>query len=210
LQGFQGLILRFHEAMMSIPEREHARQMMESALDRADEVMAEGRDRVINLHACLDKGGDLAQSLAQAGEEIAHGSEIKISVIAQGQAQTLDPMALDEIYCIGREAMVNALRHSKGRSVEVEVDYAAYEVRLRIRDDGQGIDPEILQSGRAGHIGLAVMRERAERIGGQLDIISGPRAGTEIELKVPASKAYRGILAESFWRRLWKTTGIGR
>jgi signal transduction histidine kinase/ligand-binding sensor domain-containing protein len=210
LQGFQGLILRFHEAMMSIPEQEHARQMMESALDRADEVMEEGRDRVVNLHACLDKGGDLAQSLAQAGDEIAHGSEVKISVIAQGQAQTLDPMALDEVYCIGREAMVNALRHSKGKNIEIEVDYAAHELRLRIRDDGLGIDPKILHSGRAGHIGLAVMRERAERIGGQLDIISGPSAGTEIELKVPAAKAYRGILAESLWRRFWNAALFSR
>ena len=142
-------------------------------------------------------------------EEIANGSEVKISVAAEGQAQTLDPIALDEVYCIGREAMVNAFRHSKGRTVEVEVDYAAWELRLRIRDDGRGIDPHILQSGRAGHIGLAVMRERAERIGGQLDIISGPEAGTEIELKVPASKAYSGILAEPPWRRLWNA-GRGR
>ena len=183
---------------------------MESALDRADEVMAEGRDRVVNLHACFDKAGDLAQSLARAGDEIANGSEVKISVTAEGQAQTLDPMALDEIYCIGREAMVNAFRHSKGQSIEVEVDYAAWELRLRIRDDGRGIDPDILQSGRPGHIGLAVMRERAERIGGQLDIISGPGAGTEIELKVPASKAYRGILGESPWRRLWNAAALGR
>jgi signal transduction histidine kinase len=123
--------------------------------------------------------------------------------------QTLDPVAFDEVYCIGREAMVNAFRHSKGRSIEVEVDYAAWELRLRIRDDGRGIDQEILQSGRLGHIGLAVMRERTERIGGQLDIVSGPGAGTEIELKVPASKAYRGILAESAWRRLWNAA-LGR
>jgi signal transduction histidine kinase/ligand-binding sensor domain-containing protein len=204
LQGFQGLILRFHEAMMSIPEPEPARQMMESALDRADEVMAEGRDRVVNLHSCLDQASDLAQSLAHAGDEIANGSKVKIRVTAEGQAQTLDPLALDEIYCIGREAMVNAVRHSKGQSVEVEVDYGAWELRLRIRDDGRGIDPDILRSGRAGHIGLAVMRERAERIGGELDVISGPGAGTEIELKVPASKAYRGIGAESRWRKIWR------
>ena len=75
---------------------------------------------------------------------------------------------------------------------------------------GGGIDPNILQSGRAGHIGLAVMRERAERIGGQLDVISGPGAGTEIELKVPAAKAYRGILGESAWRRFWNAAFNGR
>jgi signal transduction histidine kinase len=192
--------------MMSIPEPEPARQMMERALDRADEVMAEGRDRVVDLHASLDKSGDLAQSLARAGDEIASGSEVKVSVTTEGKAQTLDPVALDEIYCIGREAMVNAFRHAKGRSIEVEVDYASWELRLRIRDDGRGIDPKILEVGRAGHIGLASMRERAERVGGQLEIISGPNAGTEIELRVPAAKAYRGILDESRWRRFWHGT----
>jgi signal transduction histidine kinase len=194
---------------MSIPEREPARQLMESALASADEVMAEGRDRVVNLHSCFEKAGDLAASLARAGDELANGSEVKVSVTAEGHAQTLDPLAADEIYCIGREAIVNAIRHSKGRSVEVEVDYAAYELRLRIRDDGIGIDPQILQSGRAGHIGLAVMRERAEKISGTLDIVSGPGSGTEIQLKVPASKAYRGIWAESPWRRLWHAV-LGR
>ena len=193
LQGFQGLILRFHEAMMMIPEPEPARALMEKALDRADEVMAEGRDRVVNLHACFDVSGDLAQSLALAGDDMAQGSEVKISVTTEGKQQKLDPMALDEIYCIGREAMVNAFRHAKGRSIEVEVDYASWELRLRIRDDGRGIDPIILQGGRPGHIGLASMRERAERVGGRLDIISGPGAGTEIELRVPAAKVYRGL-----------------
>lgn len=202
LQGFQGLILRFHDAMMEIPEHEPARQRMESALDRADEVMAEGRDRVVSLHPSFDYG-DLAQALARAAAEIANGSEVRISVTTEGQAQTLDPMALDEIYSIGREAMVNAFRHAQGKSIEVEVDYASWELRLRIRDDGRGIDPKILEAGRPGHIGLASMRERAERVGGQLDIISGPGAGTEIELRVPAAKAYRAILVEPAWRRLW-------
>jgi signal transduction histidine kinase/ligand-binding sensor domain-containing protein len=203
LQGFQGLILRFHDAMMMIPEREPARQRMEKALDRADEVMAEGRDRVVNLHASFEKSGDLSQSLARIGDEIASGSEVTVCVTVEGRVQKLDPVALDEIYCIGREAMMNAFRHSKGRSIEVEVDYAPWVFRLRIRDDGRGIDPKILQSGRPGHIGLASMRERADRIGARLDIVSGPDAGTEIELSVPGSQAYRGLVDEPAWRRLW-------
>jgi signal transduction histidine kinase len=209
LQGFQGLILRFHDAMMAIPEPEPARQLMETALDRADEVMAEGRDRVVSLHPSFEKFGDLAQSLARAGDEITSGSEVSVSVTTEGQVQTLDPMALDEIYCIGREAMVNAFRHAQGRNIEVEVDYASWELRLRIRDDGRGIDPKILQAGRPGHIGLASMRERADRVGGQLEIISGLGAGTEIELRVPAARAYRGILVESAWRRLWHSFAAG-
>jgi len=106
--------------------------------------------------------------------------------------------------------MVNAFRHAKGRSIEVEVDYASWELRLRIRDDGQGIDPGILRVGRPGHIGLAAMRERAGKIGGRLDISSGPGAGTEIELIVPAARAYRDILYETPWRRLWNAALGGR
>jgi signal transduction histidine kinase/ligand-binding sensor domain-containing protein len=203
LQGFQGLILRFHDAMMMIPEPEPARHRMEAALDRADEVMAEGRDRVVNLHASFERSGDLAQSLARVGDDLASGSEVTVSVTVEGRVQKLDPVALDEIYCIGREAMINAFRHAKGHSIEVEVDYGPRALRLRIRDDGRGIDPKILQSGRTGHIGLAAMRERAERIGAGLDISSGPDAGTEIELSVPASQAYRGLVDEPAWRRLW-------
>jgi ligand-binding sensor domain-containing protein/signal transduction histidine kinase len=203
LQGFQGLILRFHDAMMMIPEHLPARQRMDIALDRADEVMAEGRDRVVNLHASFEKSGDLSQSLARVGDEISSGSEVTVCVTVEGRVQKLDPVALDEIYCIGREAMLNAFRHSKGRSIEVELDYAPWAFRLRIRDDGRGIDPKILQSGRPGHIGLAAMRERAERIGAQLDMVSGPDAGTEIELSVPGSQAYRGLVDEPAWRRLW-------
>ncbi len=202
LQGFQGLILTFHDAMMMIPEAEPARQRMEASLDRADEVMAEGRDRVVNLHTSFDNSGDLAQSLARAGDEIANGSEVKIRVTSEGQMQSLNPVAWDEILCIGREAMVNAFRHAKGHRIEVEVDYASWELRLRIRDDGQGIDPEILRAGRPGHIGLAAMRERADKVGGRLDINSAPGAGTEIELIVPAARAYRDILYETPWRRL--------
>jgi hypothetical protein len=107
------------------------------------------------------------------------------------------------------DEIASAFRHAQGCSIEVEVDYATWELRLHIRDDGRGIDPNILKAGRPGHIGLASMRERAERVGGQLDIISGPGAGTEIELRVPAPKAYRGILVESPWRRLWHST-LGR
>jgi nitrate/nitrite-specific signal transduction histidine kinase len=62
---------------------------------------------------------------------------------------------------------------------------------LRIRDDGKGIDPKVLQEGsRTGHWGLPGIRERAKRIGGRLDFWSEAGAGTEAELAVPASVAY--------------------
>jgi len=101
-------------------------------------------------------------------------------------------MVREESYSVGREAIINALTHSEGRNIEVEIIYESREFRLRIRDDGRGIDPGTLEAGgRADHWGLQGMRERAHRIGGKLDLWSRPGSGTEVELSVPASTAYR-------------------
>jgi signal transduction histidine kinase len=64
---------------------------------------------------------------------------------------------------------------------------------LRVRHDGKGIDPEVLdRQARAGHFGLPGMRERAELIGGELEIWSQRQSGTEVELKIRAAIAYPG------------------
>src|SRR5262249_60070602 len=115
------------------------------------------------------------------------------------------PMVSEEAYCIGREAIVNALTHSKGHHVEVEITYDPRHFRLRIRDDGRGIDDRVLtDGGRADHFGLPGMRERAQRIGAQLQLWSRPATGTEVELSVPAATAYRTSAdgrGKSFWDR---------
>ena len=116
----------------------------------------------------------------------------------------LHPLVLEESYCIGREALNNALTHSKGSHVEVEITYDPRQFRLRVRDNGHGLDPKILEDGgRPGHWGLRGMRERSERIGAQLNIWSGTQTGTEIELTVPGATAYRqaGTKTRRFWFR---------
>ena len=99
-------------------------------------------------------------------------------------------MLRDEVYRIGREALVNAFRHSRAKSIEIELEYAASRLRVLVRDNGCGIDPQTLQSGREGHWGLPGMRERAERIGAKLHVWSSPAAGTEVELFVPSHVAF--------------------
>jgi signal transduction histidine kinase/ligand-binding sensor domain-containing protein len=199
LQGFHGLILHFEVAAGRIPESEPARQMMEAALDRADQVMAEGRDRVMGLRASNPETIGLAQSIVSAGEEIARGSGVEISVIMEGGAQNLNPAVHEETHWIAREALANAVHHSKGREIEVEIAYGPRELRVRFRDDGLGISQEILRGGRPGHWGLSGMRERAQKMGARISIGSRPGAGTEIELTVPARLAYRGRYGRSLW-----------
>jgi signal transduction histidine kinase len=82
--------------------------------------------------------------------------------------------------------LVNACCHSGAKRVELELEYSDTELRMRIRDNGCGIDPQMLEKGRGGHWGLAGMRERATRIGGLLKILSSATAGTEVELSIPS------------------------
>jgi signal transduction histidine kinase len=199
LQSVQGLILRFQAVAQRIPETEAPRQMMESALDRADQVLAEARDRVKGMRKPMDSILDLPEALTQAGEELAQGSGIKFTLVVEGSPIELHPVVRDEAYWIGREALANAFRHSQGRRIEIEIAYGRRELRLRFRDDGRGLDSHLLQTGRPGHWGMQGMRERAQKIGAHLKAWSRPGAGTEVELRVPASMAYHTGRGQLSW-----------
>jgi len=121
-------------------------------------------------------------------------------------------MIREETYCIGREALVNAFTHSKGLNVEVEISYDARQFRLRVRDDGRGFDPKILEDGgRPDHWGLKGMRERSARIGAQLNVWSRPESGTEVELIVPGGTAYQSLDRSkgSWFHRFYSNKGEG-
>ena len=108
------------------------------------------------------------------------------------KVEDLQPILRDEVYRIAAEALRNAFHHARARQIEVEVRYDALQLRVRVRDDGIGIDASVLSGeGHSGHFGLSGMRERAKAIGGQLEVWSEHGAGTEIELTVPGSVAYQ-------------------
>ena len=109
-------------------------------------------------------------------------------MVVEGQKRELRAPLCDEIYRIGREAKVNALRHPRANHIEAEIDYRSTELRIAVRDNGCGIDPRLLH--RNGHWGLQGMRERAERIGARLRILSKVALGTEVELCVPSRLAF--------------------
>jgi signal transduction histidine kinase len=103
----------------------------------------------------------------------------------------LTAVVRDEAYRIAREAVINAYQHAKSRYVETEVTFGDDDLTIRVRDDGIGVDPEILASGqRPGHWGLPGMRERSESLGGRLHVWSERKSGTEVELRIPAADAY--------------------
>jgi nitrate/nitrite-specific signal transduction histidine kinase len=124
----------------------------------------------------------------------------------EGGVRELHRLVQEESYCIGREAILNALTHSGGHNVEVEIIYEPRTFRLRVRDDGHGIHQKILaEGGRSDHWGMQGMRERANKIGAELKIWSGHETGTEIELTVPGQTAYQGDReSKRSWSALYK------
>ena len=208
LQSVQGLILKFHAVAKQIPSDEPAHDALEKTLDHADEVLAEGRDRLRNLRATSIPFGGLPAAFERVAEETPQGADVTFKTVVEGRVRELHPMVREECYWIGREAVVNALTHSNGRKVEVEITYDPRQFRLRVRDDGRGIDPEILEEGgRSDHWGLQGMRERAQKIGGQLQLWSRPETGTEVELIIPGTSAYQTAHDKS--KKVWLRPASG-
>ena len=199
LQSFHGLMFRFQAARNMVPRRpEEAVQALDEALERTEQAIAEGRDAIQNLRASATVTNELAQAVTALGNEMSHelssqGSvhdAAKFRVVVEGPPRDLHPILRDEVYAIAREAVRNAFRHAQAHNIEAQITYNGSSFQLRIRDDGKGIDPEIVTEGRAGHYGVPGMRERARRIGGKLDVWTAPGAGTEIELSIPGSIAW--------------------
>jgi ligand-binding sensor domain-containing protein/signal transduction histidine kinase len=191
LQGFHGLMLRFQVASGLMPKGSKARGVLEDALDRADVLLSASRDRIRDLRHETGPVTPLAEALAEAGREFQKDSPIVFGVVVTGVQRELNSMIRDEVFLIGREAIVNSFCHSQGSRIEVEVDFDRSAVRLRIRDDGRGIPAETLRAGGSvGHWGLSGMRERAEKMGARFRLWNRSGAGTEVEVTVPGAIAY--------------------
>jgi len=206
LQTLQGLVLRFQVVYELLPARPaEAKRDMQIAIDRTVRAIEEGRGAVQGLRATSVEGDDLVVSIKTLAEQLAldrSGDGLVMRVDVQGTPRSLRPVVRDEIYQIVGEAMRNCLRHARASRVEVELRYDDSQLRLRVRDNGAGIDPKSLSNdGVSGHFGLHGMRERAELIGGKLAIWTAAASGTEIELTVPASQVYVKTMPRRFaWR----------
>jgi signal transduction histidine kinase/ligand-binding sensor domain-containing protein len=211
LQSFHGLLLRFQAATNLLPERpDEARKTLESAIDQAAQAITEGRDAVQGLRSSTVMASDFALTINTLGQVLASGetnpNAAEFHVEVEGTPQNLHPILRDEVYRIAGEALRNAFMHAQARRIEVEIRYDERQLRLRVRDDGKGIEAKHLDGdGYAGHYGLRGMRERAKLMGGKLAVWSELDSGTEVELSIPASRAYetsparrRSWLAEKF------------
>jgi signal transduction histidine kinase/ligand-binding sensor domain-containing protein len=195
LQGFLSASMQVHVAKDCLPADSEATPILTRALQLMSQVTDEGRNAVRGLRTSHSLSLDLEEAFARIQQEFeplsATGAEIKFRVITEGQQRPLHPLLRDEVYRIGREALINAFRHARANQIDVTLTYNSNQLRLVVRDDGCGIDPKFLRSGREGHWGLSGMRERADRIGARLQVFSSASSGTELELSVPGRVAFQ-------------------
>jgi signal transduction histidine kinase len=201
LQSFPGVMLHFQAVHHLLPPGK-PKEAIEKALDRADQAILEGREAIQNLRSSTTVTNELGQAIAVLGEELGgardgESGSATLRVSVEGTPRELHPILRDDIYRIAREALRNAFHHAEASKIEAEITYGERLLRLRIRDDGKGIDAQLLHAGRHGHWGLAGMRERARQIGAELEIWSERGAGTELELRIPGSVAYGAPAGQS-------------
>ncbi len=204
LQSFHGLLLRFQTVSNELPPG-NTKQKLDSAIDQAAEAITEGRDAVQELRSSTMVTNDLAVAISALGQELAAAETSEDSAVfrvtVEGTPRNLHPILRDEVYRIAAETIRNAFKHAHARQIEVEIRYDERQFRVRVRDDGKGIDPTILNGDElGGHFGLHGLHERAELIGGKVTVWSERDSGTEVELTIPASRAYR---TPSTGRRSW-------
>ena len=200
LQGFVSASMQLHVTADRLPEDSPAKPSLAHVLQLMSRVIEEGRNAVRGLRATTSAPHDLEQAFSGMHLELAVGDAIEYRVAIEGRVRPLKPIIRDEVYRIGREAIVNAFRHARAASIEVELEYAAAGLRLFVRDDGCGIDPQVARQGSDGHWGIAGMRERAQSIGGAFKVRTRAEAGTEVELSVPGHIAFEPAPASALLR----------
>jgi signal transduction histidine kinase len=195
LQSFQGLVMKLYTLTYALDRPAEARKRLEDILEQSQQALDEGRNAVLGMRSSTVIKNDLARALAAVGEKFAGEQNAQtpadFRVVVDGGPRDLHPILRDEVYRIASEATCNAFRHSGAGRIEVEICYSEKQLRVRVQDNGKGMDTKVLDGGgREGHYGLRGMQERARLTGGKLTVRSRPNSGTEVELTIPASLAY--------------------
>jgi len=186
LQGFLIASMQLCLADDWRPADSPAKPMLRRALDLMRKGINEGRATLLGLRSPVLPDRSLEKALCDMRNDFAPSERAGFRIVIVGETKPLDPAVQEHVFLIAREALLNALRHSEASSVEVEIEYLQRKLRVVVRDNGKGIDPQApSQSGQNSHLGLTGMRERAASIGAEIRVWSNQGEGTEVGISVP-------------------------
>ena len=189
LQTVQGSKLVADHALKNGSDHDLMLRAMEQLSSWLAQATEEGRAALNSLRSSTTEMDDLAAAFRLAIDDCRAQTSAEISFSVKGESQDMHPVASDEIYRVGYEAIRNACAHSNGNHVNITLE-CSRDLSFSVRDDGVGIDPKVAQKGKEGHFGLRGMKERAERLGGKLTVVSSHGSGTIVTLVVPGRIAF--------------------
>ena len=202
LQGFVSAKMQLFAEVHDLPPETPKTKRLKSVYELLGQLIEEGRNTVKDLRASeYDDLTDFEQEFLKVRDEFDIDKKIDFRMVIHGATRPIHPLIGSELLQIGHEALINALHHSRATAVEIDIEYGLKSLNLSVRDNGCGIDSEILRSGREGHWGLTGMRERAEKIKAEIKIRSRVNAGTEIAVSVPRRFAFKNAGFFSDWLR---------
>jgi signal transduction histidine kinase/streptogramin lyase len=185
-QGFVGISSQLDAVAMCMPEEQSpARKYLDMARRMARHSLTEARRSVMDLRASVLEGQDLAAALESGMRMWTVGAGVDVKVDVSGPETVLPQEMEQHLLRIAQEAVTNVVKHAGANRIGIKLHIEARKLNMRIHDNGRGFETPDVFSTRGGHFGLIGMRERAERLGGELRLASNPGEGTEVEVTVP-------------------------
>jgi len=185
-QGFTGVILQLQAAEDALVSGDAA--LVKTHIARASKLsrsaLAEARRSVLAVRPRVLEAQALPAALDTMTRQMTRDTRIEPKVSVVGQPRPLGQECDDEIVRIVQESLTNTIKHADASRFEVKLVFEPHRTQLQILDDGKGFDPTLPYDG----FGLIGMRERAERIGGDLSIASSPGKGSEIRIALGSAQ----------------------
>jgi signal transduction histidine kinase/ligand-binding sensor domain-containing protein len=187
-QAFVGISAQLDALETCLPENlRPAHIYLELARRMSQHSLTEARRSVMDLRSAALNNQNLSAALQLGARNWTQGSAVDVEVDVRGDVRTLSEEVEHNLLRIAQEAVTNALKHAGPSKITVRLVGNDHNLTLRVSDNGCGFEPEDAFVGMGGHFGLIGIRERAERIGGELRLESQPGAGTQVEVSVPLS-----------------------
>jgi signal transduction histidine kinase/ligand-binding sensor domain-containing protein len=188
LQALQGIVLRFSTLTGRVSP--DVQEDMDRSLDDAELLLIAGRERIKDMRRHFSEDRDLGVEIRDYVTNLPVDQGRKVTVETLGTPMPLQSIVLEESIWIAREAVTNSCQHAKAANITVQIIFTSGHFRLLVQDDGVGLSGDAFLAHYRGHFGLVSMRERAEAIGGRLDVRSGAGEGTTVTLTLSGRLAY--------------------
>ena len=186
LQGFTGVSLQVVAAASRVSAPPEAIHALRNVVQLAQQTLTDARQAIWDMRSADLEHQSLTEALEVAARSAVADNDVEICFATEGQPRRMSPELETTALRVGREAILNAVKHAMPTHVDIVLEYAPQSFLLRVKDDGRGMSSEAVDGAAAsGHWGVAGMRERARRAGGDLDIVTEPGRGTTVSLRLP-------------------------